>query len=324
MSRSFVAGIATALGVLGFAAGTAHAAISSGFDAGAEGWTVSADPAGGWPAWQSSGGNPGGFMRTVDAGAGQTMYWEAPAGFEGNQCAAYGGALEFDLRQSTTTNPYNDVEIILTGGGVTLQNEQSHPTTSWTEYSIPFTTAGGWTRGGASATDEDLKTVLASVTRLAIRAEYQTGSDTDDLDNPAIVDTTSPGVCGSGVLAPTAKAPANDFALTYVTTAPGGTIRFAEQGSAKEITGTVVCASIEDNRARIIYEDTNGTPGGTVGGTITVEDNGATGDRLANGRLAKRGFNTIVAAGCPVPATVGGRVIQSGNIAVTGGSIATT
>lgn len=98
-------------------------------DSGLEGWTVVGDPASGYPRHVATGGNPGGFARTVDGGRGATMYWSAPGKFLGDKSAYYGGILGFDLRQSAVDRQFNAVEVELTGGGLRLTLDFSHPQT---------------------------------------------------------------------------------------------------------------------------------------------------------------------------------------------------
>src|SRR5437868_560716 len=80
-------------------------AVSSSFTADNENWRVVAYPSTtytsaptdfGLATWLSTGGNPGGYIRSFDPSGGDT-YFTAPAKFLGNQSAAYGTALEYDL-----------------------------------------------------------------------------------------------------------------------------------------------------------------------------------------------------------------------------------
>jgi hypothetical protein len=121
--------------------------------------------------------------------------------------------------------------------------------------------------------------------------------------------------CGAGQLAATAGAPRNDFFFDS-----NDTVRFAEQGSTKEINGTILCGRLDERRAIYVYEDAPGEPDrATPGGIVYLEDNGAGADRLRNGRLARKQLNAIKNGPmCPValPAAGSGRVLATGDIYV--------
>ena len=54
----------------------------------------------------------------------------------------------------------------------------------WGKYTVPLTNVG-WTNAATSgpATRRDMKKALKSLDVLTIRAEYEAGEDTDDLDS---------------------------------------------------------------------------------------------------------------------------------------------
>jgi hypothetical protein len=154
----------------------------SKFESGAEGWTLSGDAAGKKPTWISSGG----FIRAVDGVLGQTLYREAPAKFEGRKADSYGGKLSFDLRQSERDIQYDEDDVILKGAGTTLVfDAKNNPGTRWTQYTVELSEGAGWKVSGSGkpASEEQIRAVLSNLDRLAIRAEYRWGPDTDDLDN---------------------------------------------------------------------------------------------------------------------------------------------
>jgi hypothetical protein len=156
--------------------------VISTFDAGTEGWTIVADGTG--PVW-----NPGGYITTVDLGLGQTIYWVAPAAFLGDQSAAYGGTLAFDLRQSATNGGFDATDIFLSNGPTTLAFDlATNPLTVFTHFAVALL-APGWKVGsiaGPDATAAQMQAVLGSLTSLRIRAEFRSGADTDDLDNVSL------------------------------------------------------------------------------------------------------------------------------------------
>lgn len=166
--------------------------VASTFNTSVDGWTALGDTSA--PAtWVSTGGNPGGYVQVSDTVAGGVMFWVAPAKFLGNKAAAYGGRLRFDLRQSDTSSQFNDRDVVLEGGGMTLvYDTAANPGTSFTRYRLPLTPAG-WhetTLSGPQPTVAEFKTVLGAISALRIRAEYRTGPDVDDIDN--VVMTTPP------------------------------------------------------------------------------------------------------------------------------------
>lgn len=173
-----------------FAAASAHAQ-TSGFDAGTEGWSATGDVAG--PVtWVATGGNPDGHVQIVDSVTGGVTYFVAPSSFLGNQSAAIGTNLTFDLQQVYPggVNQFDDSDVLLSGGGLTIAfNTANNPANgSWTSYAVPLS-AAGWhlnTLSGAAVTDAQFLTVMSNLTALYIRAEYQTGADTGKLDNVSL------------------------------------------------------------------------------------------------------------------------------------------
>lgn len=185
--KSCLASLAACLCFLGTLP-TAHGAIiaSSTFNTNAEGWTVTGDGTG--LTWVATGGNPGGHIRAMDVVASNTWFFSAPAKFLGNVSGAYGHFLEFDLRQELSDSQYNDRDIILTGGGMTLLFDTAvNPSaTTFTSYDVLLLASAGWKFGsftGRAATEAEMQTVLSSLTSLQIRGEYRIGSDTAFLDN---------------------------------------------------------------------------------------------------------------------------------------------
>ncbi len=179
-------------------AGTARAntpLVSSTFDSGTDGWlnvtlpypsavpptiTFSFTP-------QATSGrltmsDPDGTSPSGDA-----QYWCAPAKFLGNQSGA--GVLGCELSNVGSGNgPFAQEDVVLVGGGLTLSYSfGSLPPQVATP--VPFTLdlyGGGAHLGGLSAplaTSTQVSTVLASLTALYIRAEYQLGPDTQAFDN---------------------------------------------------------------------------------------------------------------------------------------------
>ena len=167
-------------------------AATSTFELGAEGWTAAGDIEGPL-TWLASGGNPGGHVQIDDLTTGGVTYFVAPVKFLGNQSAAAGTLLRFDLKQVYPggANQFNDEDVILRGNGLTLvYDTATNPTNgAWTSYAVPLS-AAGWklnALNGAAATDGQFASVLSNLTALNIRAEYQSGPDVGHLDNVALV-----------------------------------------------------------------------------------------------------------------------------------------
>lgn len=166
--------------------------VTSSFDTDSEGWQAIGDVAG-TLNWSATGGNPGGHVSITDLTTGGVTYFVAPAKFLGDQSAAYGTTLGFDLMQvySGGPNQFNAEDVILQSASLTLVYDTSvNPANgSWTSYAVPLA-AGGWkvsSLAGPVATAQQMQSVLANLTGLRIRAEYQTGPDLDRLDNVTMV-----------------------------------------------------------------------------------------------------------------------------------------
>jgi hypothetical protein len=173
---------------------TAQGAVlaNSAFNSGTEGWKVVGDTGGGTdvPTFSASGGDPGGYVSINDGVTGGVMYWRAPAPYRMVADDAYAGSLSFSLQQSQANNPFDDEDVILKGGGVNLTYDLSDDpplTPVWGKYKVRLVKAG-WVRtaSGRPATADDMKNVLASLSSLTIRAEYENGPDTDGLDSVSL------------------------------------------------------------------------------------------------------------------------------------------
>jgi hypothetical protein len=138
------------------------------------------------PTHHGAGGNPGGYLSLVDP-TGNTWYWYAPPKFLGNRQNAYGGRLSFDLVVTGNGTPFDEEDVILVGGGLTLVFVLPQPPgPGFTSYHVGLTEVG-WRRSsrmGAPATQADMTTVLGALTDLYIRGEYRLAmDDTGQIDN---------------------------------------------------------------------------------------------------------------------------------------------
>jgi hypothetical protein len=158
-------------------------AIST-FDTNDEGWSVTGDVHG--FQWQSGIGNPPGSVLGIDDVLGDTWGFLAPSKFLGNQGAAYGNTLSYDIKiTASETSPWLSPDISLTGGGLTINlYEQSPVVNVWTSYEVLLTELAGWKKSDDTIpTAAEMEQVLGNLTRLYIRAEYKSGADQANLDN---------------------------------------------------------------------------------------------------------------------------------------------
>ncbi len=194
--------VAIPLVLIGFVPAQGAIIASSTFNSNAQGW-VGADLNLGAPppyplmstypvTWAATGGNPGGHIRINDPTQ-YVIYFSAPAAYLGNQSAAYGGLLSFDIAATMRDGlDLNDPDVILVGpGGLTLVYDVPFtppPSTvvNWSSFTVNLDETN-WRVGtltGPFATQAQMQTVLGSLSALYIRAEYFVGFDeTGYLDN---------------------------------------------------------------------------------------------------------------------------------------------
>jgi Laminin B (Domain IV) len=205
--------LATLLVVCAALEASASTIAISTFDTDADGWRIGDffDTTGDIdPAYVASGGNPGGFIRTSDLFSWNAF--QAPAGFIGDQSAAYGGSLNLDM-QVLTHDGLNYSMVVIGDGVTSLQFRTAPPGTSWTSYSIPLLASAGWEIAnggppGPAATESQLQDVLSGLTFLNLDADWQTGDDRVDLDNVELCSRT-----GCDVRPPTGVAEPSSLVL---------------------------------------------------------------------------------------------------------------
>ena len=161
----------------------------SAFSADADGWTIVGDAQASSvkPDYSGTGGNPDGLISAKDDVTGGVWYFQAPAKYLGDNSATYGKILKYDLKVTPITDPFDDTDVVLEGGGKRLVFDTSPaPGTDWTAYKVPLSESSGWEKDsltGAAPTADELKAVLANLTLFRIRGEFNTGPDTGSLDN---------------------------------------------------------------------------------------------------------------------------------------------
>jgi hypothetical protein len=190
-SRRGRAALACALAMGGMALAAAPASggsvvAQSDFTNGAQGWKVKGDPIAGSPFHFATGGNPGGYLSTTDAAQNKDQRWHAPGRYLGNRESSYGTDLSFDLRQSENDDQDpNTKDIRLKGDGTLITLDIGNPNTAptWSEYDIELVEDGWVKRNGGPVSEGLFTRVLRDLSLLQIKAEYQEGEDTDDIDN---------------------------------------------------------------------------------------------------------------------------------------------
>ncbi|MBN2506889.1 MAG: immunoglobulin domain-containing protein [Verrucomicrobia bacterium] len=159
------------------------ALASSTFDLDLEEWTVAG--AAGNPRWQN------GVALADDLIASAAWFWVAPVEFLGDQSAAYGGWLQFDVWHSATAaQPLVEATVRLAGGGLNLSYYSAEiPGTNPRTYRIPLRVELGWRRNDTrqSATASEMQSVLGALTSLQIRGSFVAAQGVGGLDNVAFV-----------------------------------------------------------------------------------------------------------------------------------------
>jgi hypothetical protein len=178
------------------------------FTSGPEGWTTLRFADAGSPnfslingadavTYSPTGGNPGGRISIVDP-TGDWQYFSAPAAFLGDQSAALGQNLSFDMiRLDSNTIPAlptqgplvaatNGTTVLVYAGGFTLPQ-----TSGWTSYSVALT-AANWrvnSLTGAVATANQFSGIFTNLSGLYLDADFFAGAvnqglpETIGLDN---------------------------------------------------------------------------------------------------------------------------------------------
>ncbi|HOC56931.1 MAG TPA: laminin B domain-containing protein, partial [Verrucomicrobiota bacterium] len=168
----------------------------STFDVDADGWTVVERANDSLtvintrsPVYTNSGGNPTGYVYATDAAPDfPDFYFRAPAKFLGNQQAAYGYPLVFDLISDFVNTPTQLVySVILTGAAYTnvITVPRMAASNTWTHFVVMLQAGAGWVdiATGLPSTSQALSNCLGTLQSLDIAGEFGTGPDTGGIDN---------------------------------------------------------------------------------------------------------------------------------------------
>jgi hypothetical protein len=151
-------------------------------------WRLTTDTGSADPDFAVAGGDPGGRIAGRDEEIGETWYFRAPLAVLQRLPAAENGVISFSLKQSTDVDGgFLDDDVVIIGETGRLGyrfGRGSGPGTAWKRFSVRLSASAGWTwNGSGSATQAQLRSVLASPLSLEIRGEYTTGPDEGFLDN---------------------------------------------------------------------------------------------------------------------------------------------
>jgi hypothetical protein len=153
----------------------------STFSSGTDGWSYEGD--GGAPTVTD------GALQVLDDASGGTWYFLAPAKFTGNLSYLYGLNIQWrQLVSNANATGLSDSVQIFGANGITMQIGVTTPGTAWTSYVVPVV-QGQWrnANGNTVMAEQEIRNVLANVTKLRIRGEYYSSDDWGRIDDVALV-----------------------------------------------------------------------------------------------------------------------------------------
>lgn len=169
-------------------AGAAYGQVlaESRFDFDMDGWAVIGDPATGFPRWEAEMGVIPGCIRTVDAQQGESMVFQAPAGYRGDKLAAYRGTFSFFIRNDAGAPTLEGPLVMLDGAGIHLVCRARRAEYNWGDRIViqlderAAPPHGEWYVGnfsGPAPTRCEFRSVLAALDSLQVNAEFRNGAD---------------------------------------------------------------------------------------------------------------------------------------------------
>jgi hypothetical protein len=164
--------------------------IISDFATGVDGWKIEGDGQGSTgviPNFSELNGvGNSGYIYAEDDVTGGVWYFVAPSKFYGDKTAFFNGKIEFYLIQDSAMSNqffYEDIIIEGTSGQKIIYNFENYPTKEWTKYEINLNTDSQWLdEVGTPISDDMIKSILSDITKIMIRGEFESGSDTGGLD----------------------------------------------------------------------------------------------------------------------------------------------
>lgn len=121
------------------------------------------------------------------SGDGDSTFFLAPSKYLGNKSGAYGGSLQFSMRDNRQGN-FGNTTVILESRDRLTRHHAPYPTATWQDYDVPLLT-NAWRTGSDPAsrppTEAELISILSDLTALRIRGEYSNSAnnETNELDN---------------------------------------------------------------------------------------------------------------------------------------------
>jgi alpha-tubulin suppressor-like RCC1 family protein len=192
---NFVSSIWVPVGQVG-AQGNTYTVISNSFAGNQEGWNLAGNALASL-VYTNTGGNPDGCLAFVQTNA---MYiqspWamQAPTNYYGNQVAAYGGLLVFELLQTTNQSGRVAARVTMEGGGLKLVREVPWQTgTGWVTYRLVLHELAGWQKGyqGPYANHTEMLQALGSLSGITIDGMLTSQAGTVNLDNIRLLAATA-------------------------------------------------------------------------------------------------------------------------------------
>ncbi len=235
--------------------------IVSTFDFDAEGWTLNfpesdipganlGEPGAGIN-WLSGGGAPGGYINVTEPGLNEIEsarnYLVAPPKFLGNLAAMTNPRIEFDYRH--TAGPESIAVIVLRilgNGAAFVWHSTEPPTASWAHYSIPLRIGpGALDRTSGDAT---VAQALTNVVRIELSADQAIGTESNGIDNFALIGDMPP--------APSRATPSAPVTSSFDSDSDGWGRNYPPVG--------IVGASMGDSHSTFVWSREGGTPGGAI------------------------------------------------------------
>jgi len=172
---------------------------SSEFLTGVDGWTIEGDAEGGTgviPNFSEINGvGNSGYIYAKDDVAGGVWYFVAPSKYHGDKTIFFDGKVEFYLIQDSSMQDQffaDDLLIEGVAGERIALRFDSYPKENWTKYQFFLSSKSQWRDESDNiASNNKIKRVLSSVSKIMIRGEFEDGPDTGGLDGFQLIEDNS-------------------------------------------------------------------------------------------------------------------------------------